>query len=56
MPAIPATGEVEIRRMEVLASPGKKSSRLQFQQISQVWWYASAVPVIQKAVGRRIVV
>jgi hypothetical protein len=38
VPVIPATGEVEIRRITIPSQSGQKVSETQSQQISQVWW------------------
>jgi hypothetical protein len=46
------THEVEVRRIAVEASPGKKLARLS-QQISRAWWYTQVIPATWEAQGLR---
>jgi hypothetical protein len=51
---IPATWEVEIRRMEVPGQPWQKVNETTSQPISQAWWHAPVIPATRKATGRRV--
>jgi hypothetical protein len=45
-PVIPATQEVQIRKIIVQGQPRQKVNETPFQQISQAWWFVSIIPVM----------
>jgi hypothetical protein len=49
MPIIPATQEVEIRRVEVQSQSGQKVSENTSHLISQTWWCIPVILVISEA-------
>jgi hypothetical protein len=53
--------ESQLLGMQILKfcglSPAReKISENPFQQISQAWWYACTIPVMEEVLGRRIVI
>jgi hypothetical protein len=52
MPIIPDTWEAEMYE----ASQSKKKKKLReiaFQSISQAWWHAPVIPILQESISRR---
>jgi hypothetical protein len=49
MSIIPATGEVEFRRIIVQGQPEQNISEIPFQKTSQSWWCALVIPASQEA-------
>jgi hypothetical protein len=49
MPIIPATQEVEIRRVEVQSQSGQKVSENTSHLISQTWWCMPAILATKEA-------
>jgi hypothetical protein len=48
MSVIPATWEVEIRRIVICGQPRQKVSGTPSQQISQAEWHVPVIPTIRK--------
>jgi hypothetical protein len=55
-PVIPATPEMEIRRIKVQGHPGQKVSETSSQTISLAWWHKPVILAMWEAVGKRTLV
>jgi hypothetical protein len=54
IPIILATQEIETRRIKVQSQPRQKIRKTPSQGISQAQWYTPVIPVMHKAVSRRV--